>query len=73
MVAITVLSWVCHRENIGDDKSPLWVQLDQAEVEARSVVTEEFLKSKDKQWLMWQRSQVRNVLLTHFPPCTRML
>ena len=56
---VTELSTRVKWENIGDADAPLWVQLDDADAAASVEMREESIKSKDKQWMQWQRQEVR--------------
>lgn len=64
---VTELSTHIKWENIGDADAPLWVQLDDADAAASVEMREESIKSKDKQWMMWQRQEVRGIH-THTRP-----
>jgi hypothetical protein len=55
---VTELSTNTKWENVGDAHAPLWVQLDEGEEVASAEMRAEFIASKDKQWLTWQRQQV---------------
>jgi hypothetical protein len=66
---VTELSTHIKWENIGDADAPLWVQLDDADAAASVEMREQSLKSKDKQWLLWQRQEVRCARTRSPPTC----